>query len=94
MLTGRPLDALSYWEVEALCRPMPDIGEWLPAWHSLGEAAITVESAQAKHAAMIGKHWRKRPADRYRRERSAYSRTAASGGGTSSGAIACTSSDA
>lgn len=34
--TGESLPNLDYWEAVALCRPLPDIARWVPAWRKLG----------------------------------------------------------
>jgi len=38
---------LSHWESVGLCRPMPDIGEWVPAWESMGRS-LTVAQARER----------------------------------------------
>ncbi|MFZ0013283.1 MAG: phosphotransferase [Acidimicrobiia bacterium] len=37
-ITGDPLSNLAHWETVGLCRPMPDIGNWVPAWNAMGRA--------------------------------------------------------
>ena len=37
-ITGDPLSNLAHWETVGLCRPMPDIGIWVPAWNAMGRA--------------------------------------------------------
>jgi aminoglycoside phosphotransferase (APT) family kinase protein len=51
-LSGRTLDNLHYWELLALCRPMPDIAIWVPGWHAMG-IEISVDEARRRHAALI-----------------------------------------
>lgn len=34
--TGESLPNLTHWEAVGLCRPMPDIGEWVDAWVAMG----------------------------------------------------------
>lgn len=47
-LSGDPLVSLNHAESIALCRPMPDIGIWVPAWNAFGRA-ITEEQARARY---------------------------------------------
>jgi aminoglycoside phosphotransferase (APT) family kinase protein len=35
-ISGEPLSNLSHWEAVGLCRPMPDIAQWVPAWVAMG----------------------------------------------------------
>jgi aminoglycoside phosphotransferase (APT) family kinase protein len=48
-ISGRPLANLTYWELVALCRPMPDIAVWVPAWHAVG---IEISADEVR-----GRHW-------------------------------------
>ena len=50
--SGHPLPALSHWESVALCRPMPDIGIWVPAWLAMGRD-ISVEKARARYTEVL-----------------------------------------
>ena len=51
-LTGDRLVNLAYWEAVALCRPMPDIAVWVPAWKAMGRA-VTEDAARAAHTRVI-----------------------------------------
>ena len=51
-VTGEPLSNLSHWEAIALCRPMPDIGKWVPAWQAMGRD-ISEDKARARHTEII-----------------------------------------
>lgn len=50
--TGDPLSNLSHWEAIALCRPMPDIAEWVPAWVAMGRD-ISVEKARDTYTRVL-----------------------------------------
>ncbi|MEX0761629.1 MAG: aminoglycoside phosphotransferase family protein [Dehalococcoidia bacterium] len=50
--TGRVLTTLPYWEIAALCRPMPDIARWFPSWEAVGFPA-TVDDFRRQHAALV-----------------------------------------
>jgi thiamine kinase-like enzyme len=50
--SGRALQNLRYWELLALCRPMPDIAMWVPGWQAMGYE-ITAEEARLRHTALI-----------------------------------------
>ncbi|MFQ5523665.1 MAG: phosphotransferase family protein [Acidimicrobiia bacterium] len=50
--SGEDLPNLDYWEAVALCRPMPDIAIWVPAWVAMGRS-ITAERARAIHTETI-----------------------------------------
>ncbi len=50
--SGRTLENLRYWELLALCRPMPDIAIWVPGWHAMG-VEIIVDEARRRHTALI-----------------------------------------
>ncbi len=50
--TGIELANLGYWEAVGLCRPMPDIGRWVPAWNSMGRP-ITEDQARLRHTQLI-----------------------------------------
>jgi aminoglycoside phosphotransferase (APT) family kinase protein len=51
-LSRRDLPNLRYWELMALCRPMPDIAIWVPAWQSMG-VEISADEARLRHTALI-----------------------------------------
>jgi aminoglycoside phosphotransferase (APT) family kinase protein len=44
-ITGETLPNLGHWEAVGLCRPMPDIAQWVPAWRSMGR---TISEDQAR----------------------------------------------
>ncbi len=50
--SGRTLENLRYWELLALCRPMPDIAIWVPGWLAMG-IEINVDEARIRHTALI-----------------------------------------
>ncbi|HJQ91460.1 MAG TPA: phosphotransferase [Acidimicrobiia bacterium] len=50
--SGRSVENLPYWELLALCRPMPDIAIWVPGWQAMG-VEITVDEARRRHTALI-----------------------------------------
>jgi len=51
-VTDDPLLNLSHWEAVGLCRPMPDIGIWVPGWVAMGRD-ITEERARSEHTRVI-----------------------------------------
>lgn len=51
-LTREPLPNLAHWEAVALCRPMPDIAIWVPAWVAMGRF-MTEEGARSAHTKAI-----------------------------------------
>lgn len=51
-LTGESLPNLAHWEAVGLCRPMPDIGVWVPAWVSMGRK-ITEDAARQQHSRVM-----------------------------------------
>ena len=51
-VTGDVLSKLAHWEAIALCRPMPDIAVWIPAWVAMGRV-MTEESARNTHTRAI-----------------------------------------
>lgn len=51
-ISGDPLAALSHSESIALCRPMPDIGIWVPAWNTFGRS-ITVDQARSRYTDVL-----------------------------------------
>ncbi|HJQ77419.1 MAG TPA: aminoglycoside phosphotransferase family protein [Acidimicrobiia bacterium] len=50
--TGADLPALDHWEAIALCRPMPDIARWVPAWASMGKD-ISPETARERYTSVL-----------------------------------------
>lgn len=50
--TGSQLPNLRHWEAVALCRPAPDIAEWVPAWLAMGRD-ITAEKARARYTEVL-----------------------------------------
>jgi aminoglycoside phosphotransferase (APT) family kinase protein len=50
--SGRSLDNLDYWNLLALCRPMPDIAIWVPGWKAMG-VDITLGEARTRHDELI-----------------------------------------
>ena len=50
--TGEALPNLAHWEALALCRPMPDIAAWVPAWVAMGRT-MTEEGARSAHTKAI-----------------------------------------
>jgi aminoglycoside phosphotransferase (APT) family kinase protein len=51
-VSGRSLENLRYWQLTALCRPMPDISMWVPGWQAMG-FETTPEAARARHVKLI-----------------------------------------
>ena len=51
-ITGDRLPNLAQWEAIGLCRPMPDIAKWVPAWVRMGRS-IDEEGARAQHTRVI-----------------------------------------
>lgn len=47
-----PLANLSHWEAIGLCRPMPDIAQWVPAWVAMGRE-MTDEKARAAYTDVL-----------------------------------------
>jgi len=47
-VTGRPLVNFAHWEAVGLCRPMPDIAAWVPAWVAMGRK-LDADKARAKY---------------------------------------------
>ncbi len=50
--SGRALANLRYWDLAALCRPMPDIAQWVPGWEAMG-FEVSPEEARQRHAELI-----------------------------------------
>ena len=50
--TGASLAHLSHWEAVGLCRPMPDIAQWVPAWRGLGKD-ISEDTARSRYTQVL-----------------------------------------
>jgi aminoglycoside phosphotransferase (APT) family kinase protein len=50
--TGHSLPNLSHWEAVGLCRPMPDIAQWVPAWVAMGRD-IDESKARARYTEVL-----------------------------------------
>jgi aminoglycoside phosphotransferase (APT) family kinase protein len=50
--SGDPLANLSHWEAIGLCRPMPDIAQWVPAWVAMGRD-MTEDKARAGYTQVL-----------------------------------------
>jgi aminoglycoside phosphotransferase (APT) family kinase protein len=50
--SGAALAHLSYWEAVGLCRPMPDIAQWVPAWRGLGKD-ISEDTARSRYTQVL-----------------------------------------
>lgn len=51
-LSGSSLTNLSHWEAVALCRPMPDIAQWVPAWEAMGRR-ISEDQARIRYTEVL-----------------------------------------
>jgi len=51
-MSGSPLADLSHWEAVALCRPMPDIAQWVPSWVGMGRN-ISEDQARARYTEVL-----------------------------------------
>jgi len=51
-VSGRGLANLGYWHLAALCRPMPDIAQWVPGWRAMGFETSS-EEARQRHTELI-----------------------------------------
>lgn len=51
-LSESTLPNLSHWEAVALCRPMPDIAQWVPAWVAMGRA-ISEDQARKRYTEVL-----------------------------------------
>jgi aminoglycoside phosphotransferase (APT) family kinase protein len=51
-VSGDPLAGFEHAESIALCRPLPDIGIWVPAWNAFGKK-ITVEQARSRYTEVL-----------------------------------------
>jgi aminoglycoside phosphotransferase (APT) family kinase protein len=50
--SGDALPNLSHWEAVGLCRPMPDIARWVPAWKAMGRN-IDEDKARARFTEVL-----------------------------------------
>lgn len=50
--SGHELANLSHWEAIGLCRPMPDIAQWVPGWVAMGRD-MTEDKARAVYAQVL-----------------------------------------
>jgi aminoglycoside phosphotransferase (APT) family kinase protein len=51
-VTSSGLGELAHWEAIALCRPMPDIARWVPAWVSMGRD-ISPDTARERFTSVL-----------------------------------------
>ncbi len=51
-MSSDSLPNLSHWEAVGLCRPMPDIAQWVPAWVSMGRN-ISEDKARARYTEVL-----------------------------------------
>jgi aminoglycoside phosphotransferase (APT) family kinase protein len=51
-ITGEALPSLNHWESVGLCRPMPDIAVWVPAWVSMGRK-MTEDGARQRYTTVL-----------------------------------------
>ncbi|HWB89187.1 MAG TPA: phosphotransferase [Acidimicrobiia bacterium] len=51
-VSGDPLANLPHWEAVGLCRPMPDIAQWVPAWTAMGRS-ITEDQARERYTEVL-----------------------------------------
>lgn len=51
-ISGGALPDLEHWEAIALCRPMPDIARWVPAWVSMGRD-ISPDTARERYTSVL-----------------------------------------
>ena len=51
-LSDSSLPNLSHWEAVALCRPMPDIAQWVPTWEAMGRT-ITEDQARSRYTEVL-----------------------------------------
>lgn len=49
---GESIPNLDYWEAVALCRPLPDISRWVPAWQKLG-LNLSEDQVRKTHSELI-----------------------------------------
>lgn len=50
--SGHQLPDLTHWEAVALCRPMPDIAQWVPAWVGMGRD-ISEDQARKRYTQVL-----------------------------------------
>lgn len=50
--SGRILENLDYWNLMAVCRPLPDVANWVPGWNAM-DVGISVAEARARHNRLI-----------------------------------------
>jgi aminoglycoside phosphotransferase (APT) family kinase protein len=50
--SGDPLANLAHWEAVGLCRPMPDIAIWVPAWVAMGKET-DASKARARYTQVL-----------------------------------------
>jgi aminoglycoside phosphotransferase (APT) family kinase protein len=50
--SGDPLPNLALWEAVGLCRPMPDIAIWVPAWTAMGRP-MTEDQARDRYSDIL-----------------------------------------
>lgn len=51
--SGRELHTMHRWTVVALTRPLPDIGNWLPAWSAIGSPVTDVAVLRQRHHDLV-----------------------------------------
>jgi aminoglycoside phosphotransferase (APT) family kinase protein len=51
-VSGDSLPNLVQWEAAGLCRPMPDIAQWVPAWTAMGRH-VSVDAARQRFTEVI-----------------------------------------
>jgi len=51
-LAAQPLANLAHWEAIGLCRPLPDIAQWVPAWTAMGRD-VTPEKARDRYTEVL-----------------------------------------
>lgn len=51
-VSGESLPGLAHWEAVGLCRPMPDIAQWIAAWNAMGRD-ISEERARARYTEVL-----------------------------------------
>lgn len=50
--SGDSVANLTHWEAVGLCRPMPDIGKWVPAWASMGRD-VSPDKARSRYTTVL-----------------------------------------
>ena len=51
--TGRSLDGYEAWMIVALCRPLPDIGRWLPSWQETGRPELSANELRDRYDGLV-----------------------------------------